>query len=95
MYGSVTRVIPSPFLMLFFSVGAILTASAKNKGMFLGGRFLTGNPFFPSFDKRTQGTFFIVQGLGSACAATSAKSYIAELAPAHSRGAYLGFLNSL
>ncbi|KAF9478188.1 general substrate transporter [Pholiota conissans] len=55
-------------------VGALLTANATDKGMFLGGRFLTG--------------------LGSSCAGASAKSYLAEMAPAHSRGAYLGFLNS-
>ncbi|PPQ80982.1 hypothetical protein CVT25_015135 [Psilocybe cyanescens] len=55
-------------------VGAVITANAKDKGMFLGGRFLTG--------------------LGSSCAGASAKSYLAEMAPAHSRGAYLGFLNS-
>ncbi|KAF8194163.1 general substrate transporter [Pholiota molesta] len=55
-------------------VGALLTANATEKGMFLGGRFLTG--------------------VGSACAGASAKSYLAEIAPAHSRGAYLGFLNS-
>ncbi|PPR07805.1 hypothetical protein CVT26_014990 [Gymnopilus dilepis] len=55
-------------------IGALITATAKNKGMFLGGRLLTG--------------------LGSTCAGASAKSYLAEMAPAHSRGAYLGFLNS-
>ncbi|KAF9497680.1 general substrate transporter [Pleurotus eryngii] len=33
-------------------------------------------------------------GLGSTCAGASAKSFLAELAPPHSRGAYLGFLNS-
>ncbi|KDR82784.1 hypothetical protein GALMADRAFT_151830 [Galerina marginata CBS 339.88] len=55
-------------------IGALITANAKDKGMFLGGRFLTG--------------------LGSSCAGASAKSYLAEMAPAHSRGAYLGFLNS-
>ncbi|KAJ3509423.1 hypothetical protein NLJ89_g5230 [Agrocybe chaxingu] len=56
-------------------VGAILTANATNKGMFLGGRFLTG----PAWR--------VVRG-------ASAKSYLAEMAPAPSRGAYLGFLNS-
>ncbi|KAF9046721.1 general substrate transporter [Panaeolus papilionaceus] len=55
-------------------VGAVITANAQNKGMFLAGRYLTG--------------------LGSTCAGTSAKSYLAEMAPAPSRGAYLGFLNS-
>ncbi|KAJ2919200.1 hypothetical protein MD484_g1231, partial [Candolleomyces efflorescens] len=55
-------------------VGAVITANARNKGMFLGGRFLTG--------------------FGAACAGASAKSYLAEMAPAHHRGAYLGFLNS-
>ncbi|PFH53982.1 hypothetical protein AMATHDRAFT_72998 [Amanita thiersii Skay4041] len=54
--------------------GAILSANAKVKGAFLGGRFLTG--------------------LGSSCAGASAKSYLAEVTPPHSRGAYLGFLNS-
>ena len=34
-------------------------------------------------------------GFGAACAGASAKSYMAEMAPAHQRGAYLGFLNSL
>ncbi|EFI27205.1 sugar [Coprinopsis cinerea okayama7 len=57
------------------SVGAVITANATTKGMFLGGRFLTG--------------------LGAACAGASAKSYLAEMAPAHLRGAYMGFLNSL
>ena len=77
----------------FLSVGAILTANAKDKGMFLGGRFLTGNLFF------SRSTDFIytytVPGLGSTCAAAPSRSYLAEMAPAHSRGAYLGFLNSL
>jgi len=85
--GSLCGAIPASYLpdrfgrrfSMFFGnsiviVGAILTASAKDKGMFLGGRFLTG--------------------LGSTCASASAKSYLAEIAPAHSRGAYLGFLNS-
>ncbi|KDR77321.1 hypothetical protein GALMADRAFT_279081 [Galerina marginata CBS 339.88] len=55
-------------------IGALITANAQGKGMFLGGRFLTG--------------------LGGTCSGASAKSYLAEIAPAHSRGAYLGFLNS-
>lgn len=59
---------------LVLCVGAVITANAKGKGMFLGGRFLTG--------------------LGSSCAGASAKSYLAEITPPHSRGAYLGFLNS-
>ncbi|KAF8229684.1 general substrate transporter [Tricholoma matsutake] len=33
-------------------------------------------------------------GFGTLCAATSAKSFLAELVPPQSRGAYLGFLNS-
>ncbi|GLB38423.1 putative general substrate transporter [Lyophyllum shimeji] len=33
-------------------------------------------------------------GLGSTCAGASAKSYLAEITPPQSRGAYLGFLNS-
>lgn len=85
--GSICGMIPASYLpdkfgrrfSMFFAnavliVGAILTANAKNKGMFLGGRFLTG--------------------LGSGCAGASAKSYLAEMAPAHLRGAYMGFLNS-
>ncbi|KAF6757384.1 general substrate transporter [Ephemerocybe angulata] len=55
-------------------IGAIITANARNKGMFLAGRWLTG--------------------VGSGCAGASAKSYLAEMAPAHQRGAYMGFLNS-
>ncbi|TEB39855.1 general substrate transporter [Coprinellus micaceus] len=55
-------------------VGAVITANATNKDMFLGGRFLTG--------------------FGAACAGASAKSYMAEMAPAHQRGAFMGFLNS-
>ncbi|KAL0961054.1 hypothetical protein HGRIS_006042 [Hohenbuehelia grisea] len=46
---------------------------------------------------RNQGTFLggrFLTGLGSTCAGASAKSYLAEMAPPHSRGAYLGFLNS-
>lgn len=31
----------------------------------------------------------------SACAAAAAQSYLAEMAPAHDRGLYLGILNSL
>ncbi|KAF9013519.1 general substrate transporter [Cyathus striatus] len=66
------------FSMFFGNVmivaGAVLSANAKQKEMFLGGRFLTG--------------------FGGSCASASAKSYLAEMAPAHSRGAYLGFLNS-
>jgi len=85
--GSICGTIPAAYLpdrfgrrfSMFFGnivllVGALLTANAKQKGMFLGGRFLTG--------------------LGSLCASTSAKSYLAEITPPHSRGAYLGFLNS-
>ncbi|KAF8908874.1 general substrate transporter, partial [Gymnopilus junonius] len=85
--GSICGTIPAAYLpdkfgrrlSMFFGnavliVGALITATAKDKGMFLGGRFLTG--------------------LGSTCAGASAKSYLAEMAPAHSRGAYLGFLNS-
>jgi len=33
-------------------------------------------------------------GVGSGCAGASAKSYLAEITPPQSRGAYLGFLNS-
>ncbi|PPR01740.1 hypothetical protein CVT24_001560 [Panaeolus cyanescens] len=86
--GSLTGTIPASYFpdrfgrrfSMFFGnavliVGAVITANATNKGMFLAGRYLTG--------------------LGSTCAGTSAKSYLAEMAPAHSRGAYLGFLNSL
>jgi hypothetical protein len=40
------KIISCTFFSCFFSVGAILTANAKDKGMFLGGRFLTGNLFF-------------------------------------------------
>ncbi|KAF8158376.1 general substrate transporter [Crassisporium funariophilum] len=85
--GSIVGVIPASyfpdrfgrrFSMWFGNailiVGAILTANAKSKGPFLGGRFLTG--------------------LGASCAGASAKSYLAEMAPAHSRGFYMGFLNS-
>jgi sugar porter (SP) family MFS transporter len=85
--GSICGTIPASYFpdkfgrrfSMFFGnsiliVGAILSANAQNKGMFLGGRFLTG--------------------LGSGCAGASAKSFLAELAPSHSRGAYLGFLNS-
>ncbi|KAF8955286.1 general substrate transporter [Flammula alnicola] len=85
--GSICGTIPASYFpdrygrrfSMFFGnavliAGALLTANATDKGMFLGGRFLTG--------------------LGSACAGASAKSYLAEMAPAHSRGAYIGFLNS-
>ncbi|KAF8073785.1 general substrate transporter [Lyophyllum atratum] len=46
---------------------------------------------------KTQGMFLggrFLTGLGSSCAGASAKSYLAEITPPHSRGAYLGFLNS-
>ncbi|KAF9533254.1 general substrate transporter [Crepidotus variabilis] len=46
---------------------------------------------------KTQSMFLggrFLTGLGSSCAGASAKSYLAEMAPAKSRGAYLGFLNS-
>ncbi|KAK7056820.1 hypothetical protein VNI00_002537 [Paramarasmius palmivorus] len=33
-------------------------------------------------------------GFGCSCAATSAKSYLAEIVPPRTRGAYMGFLNS-
>ncbi|KAH6912938.1 general substrate transporter [Coprinopsis sp. MPI-PUGE-AT-0042] len=85
--GSICGMIPASYLpdkfgrrfSMFFAnavliVGAVITAQARNKGMFLGGRFLTG--------------------LGSGCAGASAKSYLAEMAPAKSRGLFLGFLNS-
>ncbi|KAG2010209.1 hexose transporter [Coprinopsis cinerea AmutBmut pab1-1] len=76
--GSKTSIVFGIFtmyvLMQLLIVGAVITANATTKGMFLGGRFLTG--------------------LGAACAGASAKSYLAEMAPAHLRGAYMGFLNS-
>ncbi|KAG7088451.1 hypothetical protein E1B28_012442 [Marasmius oreades] len=85
--GSLTGTIPAAYLpdrfgrrfSMFFAnlvliVGAVLTANAHNKNMFLVGRWLTG--------------------LGAGCAGASAKSYLAEVAPPHSRGAYMGFLNS-
>ncbi|KAJ8509238.1 hypothetical protein ONZ45_g8575 [Pleurotus djamor] len=46
---------------------------------------------------KNQGTFLggrFLTGLGSTCAGASAKSYLAEITPPQSRGAYLGFLNS-
>lgn len=85
--GSLAGMIPASYFpdrfgrrfSMFFGnavliVGAVITANATNKPVFLGGRFLTG--------------------LGCACAGASAKSYLAEMAPAHHRGAYMGFLNS-
>jgi len=63
------------YIFLPVSVGAILTANAKNESMFLAGRWMTG--------------------VGSGCAGASAKSYLAEITPPASRGAYMGFLNSL
>ncbi|KAJ6584954.1 general substrate transporter [Mycena capillaripes] len=55
-------------------IGAIITAMADSRSMFLGGRFLTG--------------------FGSTIGGAAAKSYLAEITPPQSRGAYLGFLNS-
>ncbi|KAF9468534.1 general substrate transporter [Collybia nuda] len=85
--GSICGTIPASYLpdrfgrrlSMFFGnavliAGAVVTANAKTKGTFLGGRFLTG--------------------LGASCAGASAKSYLAEMSPPHSRGAYMGFLNS-
>jgi hypothetical protein len=61
---------------------------------FLGGRFLTGK-FFTNLCKSPFQPFFDFLGFGTLCASASAKSFMAELAPPQSRGAYLGFLNSL
>ncbi|KAF8583119.1 general substrate transporter [Ramaria rubella] len=85
--GSLTGALPAAYLPdkfgrrfamfcgnLFIIVGAIVTANAKDRSMFIGGRYLTG--------------------LGSALASTSAKSYLAEMAPPRTRGRYMGFLNS-
>ncbi|KAF8895382.1 CobB/CobQ-like glutamine amidotransferase domain-containing protein [Infundibulicybe gibba] len=80
-----------PLLTSQYRVGAILTANAKSKGSFLGGRFLTGI-FTHGFGTNQLFTWSL--GLGSSCAGASAKSYLAEITPPHSRGAYLGFLNS-
>ncbi|KAK7469204.1 hypothetical protein VKT23_003694 [Stygiomarasmius scandens] len=62
------------FANLVLIVGAVLTANATSRNMFLVGRWLTG--------------------VGSGCAGASAKSYLAEMTPPDTRGAYLGFLNS-
>lgn len=54
------------------------------------GAFLTANA-------QNKGQFIggrFLTGLGASCAGTSAKSFMAELAPPKTRGAYLGFLNS-
>ncbi|KAF5369432.1 hypothetical protein D9758_002669 [Tetrapyrgos nigripes] len=85
--GSLSGTIPASYLpdkfgrrlSMFFAnlvliVGAVLTANATSRNMFLVGRWLTG--------------------VGSGCAGASAKSYLAEVSPAKSRGAYMGFLNS-
>ncbi|KAF9267447.1 general substrate transporter [Marasmius fiardii PR-910] len=85
--GSLTGTIPAAYLpdrfgrrfsMFTANVvligGAVLTANATNKNMFLVGRWLTG--------------------MGAGCAGASAKSYLAEVTPPHTRGAYMGFLNS-
>ncbi|KAL0578632.1 hypothetical protein V5O48_003375 [Marasmius crinis-equi] len=85
--GSLCGTIPAAYLpdrfgrrfsMFFGNVvliaGALLTANAQNKSMFLAGRWLTG--------------------VGAGCAGASAKSYLAEITPPHTRGAYMGFLNS-
>lgn len=67
--------------------------------MFLGGRFLTGTCLLSyGLLESIEGAndpYLRYAGLGSACAGASAKSYLAEMAPAHHRGAYMGFLNSL
>ena len=58
--------------------------------MILAGAFLTANSTNkPQF---IGGRF--LTGLGASCAGTSAKSFMAELAPVKTRGAYMGFLNS-
>ncbi|THV05304.1 general substrate transporter [Dendrothele bispora CBS 962.96] len=62
------------FANLVLIIGAVLTANATSRNMFLVGRWLTG--------------------VGSGCAGASAKSYLAEMTPPDTRGAYLGFLNS-
>ncbi|PPQ98005.1 hypothetical protein CVT26_003067 [Gymnopilus dilepis] len=75
-------------------VGAVLTANSTNKRMFLAGRFLTGIRFVFVNPETHAHKFHISLGLGSSCSGASAKSYLAEIVPAHSRGAYMGFLNS-
>ncbi|KIJ54593.1 hypothetical protein M422DRAFT_24530 [Sphaerobolus stellatus SS14] len=85
--GSLTGAIPAAYLPdkfgrrfsmfignMFIIAGALVTANARQKAMFIGGRYLTG--------------------LGSSLASTSAKSYLAEMAPPQSRGRYMGYLNS-
>ncbi|KZT33244.1 general substrate transporter [Sistotremastrum suecicum HHB10207 ss-3] len=54
------------------------------------GALITGTATFRS-------TFIFgrfLTGVGGACAAAAAQSYLAEMAPAHDRGLYLGILNS-
>ncbi|KAJ7175837.1 general substrate transporter [Mycena filopes] len=63
----------------FLVMGAIITALADSRSQFIGGRFLTG-----AFN----------HGLERVSPGTAAKSYLAEITPPTSRGAYLGFLNS-
>ncbi|KAF8885092.1 general substrate transporter [Gymnopilus junonius] len=100
--GSQTRYFPSlfcPFMVLKLKI--VTTAYFPDKygrrfSMFFGnavlivGAVLTAN----STSKRMFLLGRFLTGLGSSCSGASAKSYLAEIVPAHSRGAYMGFLNS-
>lgn len=81
------------FIFEQFRTGVIITATATSMPRFLGGRFLTGDFLDQSSQVALPTSCF--SGFGTLCAATSAKSFLAELVPPQSRGAYLGFLNSL
>ncbi|KAF7422604.1 hypothetical protein PC9H_010760 [Pleurotus ostreatus] len=64
---------------MFFGNGVLIVGAILTANATNEGMFLGGR---------------YLTGLGSTCAGASAKSFLAELAPPHSRGAYLGFLNS-
>ncbi|KZS92073.1 general substrate transporter [Sistotremastrum niveocremeum HHB9708] len=85
--GSLTGTIPASILPDRY--GRRLSMLAGNLILIIGA-LITGTATFRS-------TFIFgrfLTGVGGACAAAAAQSYLAEMAPAHDRGLYLGILNS-
>ncbi|TFK27739.1 general substrate transporter [Coprinopsis marcescibilis] len=85
--GSICGMIPASYLpdkygrrlSMFFGNSVLIVGAVITANATNQGMFLGGR---------------FLTGLGAACAGASAKSYLAEMAPAHLRGAYMGFLNS-
>ncbi|KIY67110.1 general substrate transporter [Cylindrobasidium torrendii FP15055 ss-10] len=85
--GSLTGTIPASYLPDRFG---------RRFPMFVGNIILIGGAALTANSKNM--TMFLLgrwmTGMGCTVAATSAKSYVAEIAPAKHRGAFLGVLNS-